>query len=192
MRAAWIAGLALGLLAAAGVAAADDASDDASAKPPPTRQGTTWTWSQLGGLFGGADKAPAPTITVEKPAATRPAAASRAISPVQKETRDLAREEAAFTRRLAVCDKLKQIAMETNDPKLQHEAELLEERATSVYHQRTDHLADTVRTPAAVEQLPDDHAPEPATPGPVTSAPVHAVSGQVHQAAVPDSLEDNP
>jgi hypothetical protein len=51
-----------------------------------------------------------------------------------------AREEEAFYRRLAVCLKLQEIALQTGDEKLQRKAEELELMAWHVYTQRTAHL----------------------------------------------------
>lgn len=48
-----------------------------------------------------------------------------------------AQEEADLFRRLAVCDRIKQIALEQGDPKLEDEAIRLEQRAEEVYRQRT-------------------------------------------------------
>ena len=48
-----------------------------------------------------------------------------------------AQEEANLLRRLAVCDKLKQIALEQGDSKLEEEAIRLEQKAEEVYKQRT-------------------------------------------------------
>jgi hypothetical protein len=48
-----------------------------------------------------------------------------------------AQEEANLMRRLEVCDRLKQIALEQGDSKLEEEAIRLEKRAEDVYKQRT-------------------------------------------------------
>jgi hypothetical protein len=50
------------------------------------------------------------------------------------------REEAAYLRRVAVCDKLAQIGFQTNDGRLQEAAEQLQRRAFEVYMQRIAHL----------------------------------------------------
>jgi len=51
-----------------------------------------------------------------------------------------AREEAAYLRRLAVCDKLQEVAQDTNDGELSRLAEQLAEQAWQVYLQRTAQL----------------------------------------------------
>ena len=52
----------------------------------------------------------------------------------------LAREQAAFQRRVAVCDRLREIAIETNDTELDQLAQELNARAWAVYKQRTAKL----------------------------------------------------
>jgi hypothetical protein len=51
-----------------------------------------------------------------------------------------AREDADFVRRLAVCDKLMEIAVRNNNQELIHQIETLEERARSTYVQHTEML----------------------------------------------------
>lgn len=51
-----------------------------------------------------------------------------------------AQEESNLLRRLSVCDRIKQIALETSDAKLEAHAMRLEERATEVYKQRVANL----------------------------------------------------
>lgn len=58
-----------------------------------------------------------------------------------------AQEEANLLRRLAVCDRLKQLALEQGDSAMEQEAIRLEERATEVYRQRTKNLGPTVDKP---------------------------------------------
>ena len=48
-----------------------------------------------------------------------------------------AQEEANFLRRLAVCDKLQQMANETGDESLEKQAMLLQQKAQLVYKERT-------------------------------------------------------
>jgi hypothetical protein len=48
-----------------------------------------------------------------------------------------AQEEANFLRRLAVCDKLRQLALETGDDSLEREADVLQQKAELVYKKRT-------------------------------------------------------
>jgi hypothetical protein len=48
-----------------------------------------------------------------------------------------AQEEANFLRRLAVCDRLRQLALETGDDSLEKQADDLQQKAESVFKQRT-------------------------------------------------------
>jgi len=52
----------------------------------------------------------------------------------------LAREQAAFQRRVAVCDRLREIAIESNNTELDQLAQELNARAWAVYKQRTAKL----------------------------------------------------
>jgi hypothetical protein len=49
-------------------------------------------------------------------------------------------EQDAYLRRLDVCTKLRQVAIETNDEQLLAKADGLEQQATTLYHQRTARL----------------------------------------------------
>jgi hypothetical protein len=51
-----------------------------------------------------------------------------------------AREEAKFLRRWEVCDRLKEIADQTNNPALRRRAEELDARASALYQKRTANL----------------------------------------------------
>lgn len=65
---------------------------------------------------------------------------SRPLSQADEATAARAREEAILFRRLAVCNKLMEIALQTNDKQLQGQAEQLDERAWAIYNQRTANL----------------------------------------------------
>src|SRR5207245_2565264 len=89
--------------------------------------------------------APAPAPTRDAKKADRkgtkpPEAPVKAAPAVDEAAQQRNREEAAYLRRLAVCDKLKQIAYQTNDEKLQRQAEQLDERVWEVYSQRIANL----------------------------------------------------
>jgi hypothetical protein len=96
-----------------------------------------------GGLFSGwfgkkADAArPAPAKEAGPPAEeARPATVVETAAAVQ------AREKDALMRRLAVCDKLRIIALQSDpeDRVLERKADQLEERAQAIYRQRTARL----------------------------------------------------
>jgi hypothetical protein len=66
-----------------------------------------------------------------------------------------ARQEAALLRRIDVCDKLRQIALETNNNELDQLAQELDARARAVYAQRTARLKTIAQTPDLDEQILD-------------------------------------
>jgi hypothetical protein len=109
--------------------AADD-EDDAPAPPPPPSGFTVW-WS---GLFGGKPK---PIEKVEKKAA--PSARPSVPTVAERDTL-LRREKEDYFRRLAVCDKLRGIAMQQNNVTFEERITELEKTIFEVYQQRTASL----------------------------------------------------
>jgi hypothetical protein len=82
---------------------------------------------------------------------------------------ELAREQAAFQRRVAVCDRLREVAIETNDTELDQMAQELNARAWAVYKQRTAKLEAAPREKDLDERILDkklgiDLAPEETKP----------------------------
>ena len=73
--------------------------------------------------------APKPTPKLKPPDADRKARDTAAAHRAQ--------EEANLLRRLAVCDRVKQIALELGDSRLETEAIRMEQKALEVYRQRT-------------------------------------------------------
>jgi hypothetical protein len=138
--AAWglTAAMAVGLGAAFAIAA-----DDTSAKS--SAWGPTWQWNPLASVFGprndkkAAEEKPVPKS--EPAAAKNPSSPTKPASIVKEVGVERSREEAVLLRRLQACDKLKEIAIRTNDKDLLRRAEELEERAQTTYAQRTAHLA---------------------------------------------------
>ncbi len=66
-----------------------------------------------------------------------------------------ARQEAALLRRIEVCDKLRQIALETNNNELDQLAQELEARAQAVYAHRTARLKTSAPATDVDEQILD-------------------------------------
>jgi hypothetical protein len=83
---------------------------------------------------GGPPVSPFPAPPPEK---VRQRAAEPAKRAAETTAALRAQEEANLLRRLAVCDRIKQIALEQGDPKLEDEAIRLEQKAEEVYRQRT-------------------------------------------------------
>lgn len=115
--------LVLGL--AVSVAAAEERDDG----PKPASSGS----GGWGGWFGGKDKPEAKKEAVDKPA-PGPSAAERAEAVRQLELKN-------YLRRIDVCDRLAQVAEDTNDQKLLSQVEEMKERVWAVYQQRTANLA---------------------------------------------------
>jgi hypothetical protein len=73
----------------------------------------------------------------------------------EKEMADIKREQAAYFRRLAVCDQLRDVALKNNDENLRRQAEELEAQASAIYFKQTAHLpASKVESTAVEEEKP--------------------------------------
>ena len=129
------AALVLGL--AVSVAAAEDRDD----WPKPASSGSG-LW---GGVFGGKDKPEAKKEAADKPA-PGPSLVERAEAVRQRELKN-------YLRRIDVCDKLAQVAEDTNDQQLLSRVEEMKERVWAVYQQRTANLA-----PSGLPSETDDAA----------------------------------
>ena len=121
--------------------AADDTTDATSSRS--SAWAPTWQWKPFAGWFGSKEeKKPAEIKPAPKaePVAKTPTTPVKPASIVEGAVVRRSREEAVLLRRLRVCDKLKEIAIRTNDNGLLRRAEELEERAQTTYAQRTAHL----------------------------------------------------
>jgi hypothetical protein len=124
----WWAGvtvLALGLAGTVAVAADDD---DA-----PPQSG----WFAHG-VYRHTDK------PVEKPP-EKP----KPVDEVKPQMPSREREDNALTRRLAVCDRLREIARKTNNNDLENQVDRLEERINTLYQQRVGRMTSTASTDSA-------------------------------------------
>jgi hypothetical protein len=139
MRGLATLGLAIALgLGSVGAARADDDSDSSgTAKPSSNPLGFHWSpvfvhavgWDQE----QNAPKRPAPKP--KKPPVKKEEAKKPTV--VDQSTLARAREEASLLRRLAVCDKLREIAIRTNDGELLRRVDALDERARMTYSVHT-------------------------------------------------------
>lgn len=113
-----------GLVAAAVLGLPAVALADPPADPPPSR-------SLLGRLnpFGGGEPTPGPRVR-------------QAVGPLSDEMllSILRAEKDAYTRRMEVCLRLKEIAQHQNDEKLDAKANELEKQAFATYHERVARL----------------------------------------------------
>jgi hypothetical protein len=92
------------------------------------------------------DAAPAKSEEIKKPAKI-----------VDEAAAERKREQDTLLRRLAVCDKLQEIAFQTRDAELQHTAEQLAEKAQAAYSQRIAHLPCSSAGAESDEQILDRH-----------------------------------
>jgi hypothetical protein len=85
-------------------------------------------------------------------------------SPAEIAAKELKRHEKALVRRMQVCDRLRQIALDTNETDLERQAEELEEQAKTVYQRHADRLGVTAAV-AAEKKHADKSTAAPRTPG---------------------------
>jgi hypothetical protein len=119
-----------------------------AAEPGDAKASSGSWWS---GWFGGKDKKPdsKPVPADEGPVVN--------VAPlIDRSASDREREENAYFRRMAVCDRLMQLAVQTNNQDQQRRIDQLKERVWALYQQRTAHLSGSLMTAdsdeAALEQ----------------------------------------
>jgi hypothetical protein len=151
--------LVMGLATCVALAGEDDTDSD-SAKPA---RSSNIRWSPF---FVHAFR-----MDESKPKESKPAAKPKKKPAAEKPptvTRDLtaerSREEAALLRRLAVCDKLMEIAIRNNDNEMIQRVEVLDERARLAYQQHTASLGDRASKPEANDKAIEKH------PGPKSTS----------------------
>jgi hypothetical protein len=159
-------GTGLWAVALLGVAVSDagaqqvisDGREGVPTRYAPDRPGNTW-WDSVSGSSdkGGTGTAGEQRVTV--PAG--PPVAERTIHTQQ-------REKNAFLRRLMVCDRLRQVAAETNDAALERQADALAAQAWEIYRRRTASLRLSGPDEAVLEQSLGTGT---ATPRPRAGAP---------------------
>jgi hypothetical protein len=148
------------------VRATDDEPDTSDVRPVQRHHG----WNPaLVKMFGGdpsekAPEKPKPETKKEKAPEKKPATSSPPASVVDEAAAVQARERATLGRRLAVIDKLKEIANSTHDNELMRRAEELEERAWTAFGQHTAYLRDGAGLVEADDKTPD----KPSGKSPVT------------------------
>jgi hypothetical protein len=136
---AWgIAGVVFAGLAVASGRAGDDDDDNYQQKPAP-RPFIRWS-PYFAGMNAAAPSKPDPVKAADrskKETVKKSADNSKAKAVVDETAALRAREETTLMRRLEICDKLKEIALRTNDNDLFRKAEVLDEQARAAYTQRT-------------------------------------------------------
>jgi hypothetical protein len=152
----------------------------------PVRSYTTWGQGSSRGLLDrwfGADRPPKPVNPKPEKDAKKSRDTKDGKDSSTKESEDLEpttginragvsdaaaaerkREQDTLLRRLRACDRLLEVAFQTQDPVLQQLAEQLEERAQAVYAQRTSHLPSSVARFESDEKTLDKHLGTGAAP----------------------------
>ncbi len=118
---------ALAALFCAGLAVSVAVADDTEAGTSSAAKGSWWPGSWFTGQAKPDEKKP--TAKAE-PVDEGPSLADRAADVRQ-------REQKAYLRRVEACDRLQEIALETNDAALQRQVEQLTQQVFEVYKQRT-------------------------------------------------------
>jgi hypothetical protein len=136
-----LATLAAALCVGLGTAAAQEPPPDGDNNKEPAKSEGNWFTRCF--FFGrkAEEKKPPPAADNKKPTVTESAAVVRA------------REEAALHRRQAVCLKLHEIALSTNDEELHRKADELDRLAWDTYVQRTAHLPGSAAAFESDEQI---------------------------------------
>jgi hypothetical protein len=192
----WAMGLAVVLGGGGALLAGDDENKD---QPP---------WKHRGGLLSakptpGAGKSAEKKINddlekldkddekaLEKSAVRRNAEAIQRSSLADEAIAERAREEAVLLRRLAVCEKLKQVAFQTNDRSLEREAEELDQKAWAAYSQRTAHLSASDASLSFTDAATDAPTAQPHAARKTTEGELHVVPSK--DSPKPALMEEKP
>ncbi len=126
--------LLLGLMGGAAVA-----QSPGSNKHNGATFGSDW-WHNLFGGKAKADDLKSEPLPGEKTAEAAEAPVAAPRPPSAGKAADFKRFKNAFERRAEVCDKLRDVAREKNDPKMEEEAQRLYDQACEVYKQQTSRL----------------------------------------------------
>ncbi len=145
------------LVAGVAAGAAGGAERSRSPRPPTDEAASSWDWLNPLRWFETKKSEPAAEARRENkgkkepPGKVEPAPLS---SPVDEARIRRQREETALWRRLEVCDRLREMAMQTDDEDLLRQADDLAERAFSVYRQRTAGLSSGATAEALADADP--------------------------------------
>jgi hypothetical protein len=147
--------------------------------PAPPARTSTQRKGLLDALFAPKPKPPEKKASSksDSEATTKTASPSKPANQVDGAVAERRREEAAFLRREAVCDRLLEIAVQTNDQDLLHRAEQLRERSWTAYTERTAHLSGSKAVFESDEQILNKHLGDGNAEGSKNPAPAHTVTG---------------
>lgn len=147
---AW--GLTAALATGAGISAS------LAADPPPQPASSAKPWYNR--LFGDEKPSPPPPSAAATPA--RPPIPTAPLAP-EAVAEALQAEQEAYLRRLEVCTKLRQLALESHDDALMQQADTLERQATALYHGRVARFGvKTIRSTGSSDAVVHQTAPHPA------------------------------
>jgi hypothetical protein len=124
----WLGGAAA--LSVLGLCVSARAADDSTAASTDSH----W-WDKVVPVAFRKTEAPAVATTAKPKFGARPAPAETTVKPVPAAVPHEGSDAALF-RRLAVCDRVKQVAIDTENAELGRQVELLEQRVYQVYNQR--------------------------------------------------------
>ncbi len=121
------------LLSTNAVRSADGKNSETKGDDSPAGNSTWFNWS-----LRQKEKSPAKKKATggDKDAGKKQEQAGKPDKEKEDEKTKLKREQAAYLRRLAVCDRLREVALKTNDETLSQKAEQLEAQALAVYDKR--------------------------------------------------------
>jgi hypothetical protein len=125
--------LAVMLISANAVLSADGKDGEAKGDDSPAGDSNWFHWS----LWQKEKSPPKKKATGgDKDAGTKQEQAGKPDKEKQDEQAKLKREQAVYLRRLAVCDRLREVALRTNGETLSQKADQLEAQALAVYNKR--------------------------------------------------------
>jgi hypothetical protein len=153
-RAALLGGLTLALvLGTVGLVRSGETPDGdlVTVQPSKDRDKTLWNgWGTTGHWPPSSTMKPA-----DKPPEKTAARPEKPPVPVQPAF-DSEREKNAYWRRLAVCDRLKEVALQTNDMALMRQVEEVEQQVFEVYKMRSGMTGARAGRPGVDERVLDD------------------------------------
>jgi hypothetical protein len=154
------AALVASLAAGQAMAADDDGADSTGSDSPPPPKQSSFRWSPAFARMFQLDQQKPPLRKPNPPRKDtdkRPAPARPTTLAVDPTVAERSKAETVLMRRLEVCDKLKEIALRSNDSQLFHRAELLDERARLAYAQQTGTLSSVAGRFESDEKTLDRH-----------------------------------
>ncbi|MCZ2344413.1 MAG: hypothetical protein LC104_21850 [Bacteroidales bacterium] len=146
---------AWGLAAALATGAGVSASWAADSPSPSSSSAKPWYHRLLGADEPSPPQAPAAATPARPPIPTAPLAPEAVAEALQA-------EQEAYLRRLEVCTKLRQLALESHDDALMQQADTLERQATALYHGRVARFGVKIPRLTSGDAVAQQSTPKPA------------------------------